>query len=44
MALKCLEFAEANSKSQESENQKKFFGNWLKVDHPVAPSSLIWRH
>ena len=21
-----------------------FFGNWLKVEHPEAPSSLIWKN
>jgi hypothetical protein len=39
-----LEFAESLSSGNDTENEKKFKGKFLKVENPDAPSSLKWQN
>lgn len=43
-AMQVFEYAEMNSAKYKSNEEKKFFGRWLAVTTPTAPSQIMWRN
>ena len=43
-AMQVFEYAEMNAARHPQNEEKKFFGRWLTVVTPTAPSQIMWRN
>lgn len=42
--MDCLQYAEYYADKNVENDEKQFYGRWLKYETPPAPSSIIWKN